>query len=678
LETAEGPPSDARGGWIAALARDLQKHRGASLVIAGEQQPPIVHALAHLLNDTLDNVGQTIFYTDSAQANPVQQLESLRELVTEMKAGAVETLLILGGNPAYTAPADFEFAEHLPRVRRSIHLGLHLDETSALCTWHIPETHFLEQWGDARAFDGTVSMIQPLIAPLYGGKSAHELLGAMLQQQPIRGDYEIVRAYWQRQNAWPDFEKGWRKTLHDGFIEGSALQPRSVRIQTQNFNATPRSEIGNRQTVLGSLELVFRPDSNVWDGRFANNGWLQELPRPLSKLSWDNAAQISPALAEKLRLSTGDVVELRMHGRSVRAPVWVMPGQAENSVSLTLGYGRSRAGQTGNGIGLNAYPLRTSNLLWSASNLSLTKTGARHLLVSTQLHHGLDAPERQIHRGATLAEFLANPDAVRRATETPPVEQTLYAPHEFQYRDGKWGMTIDLSSCIGCNACLLACQAENNIPVVGKDQIARGRDMFWIRIDTYYKGSPDAPDFLHMPVPCMHCENAPCELVCPVAATVHDHEGLNVQVYNRCIGTRYCSNNCPYKVRRFNFFQYANYSRTSYQPMYNPEVTVRWRGVMEKCTYCVQRISAARIIAKEENRRVRDGEVKTACQQACPAEAIIFGDLNDPTSRVSQMKKHPLEYSMLGELNTRPRTTYLAKLVNPDTEDFRAEPVSKG
>jgi MoCo/4Fe-4S cofactor protein with predicted Tat translocation signal len=684
---------EAVARWLAALVQDLKQHEGASIVIAGEWQPPVVHALAYWLNQTLGNVGKTITYTEPAEAHPINQLQSLRELVDDMKSGTVETLFILGGNPIYTAPADFEFGKHLAQVNRSIHLGLAQDETAAVCTWHIPQTHYLESWGDARSFDGTVSLMQPLIAPLYGGKSAYELLGAMFHLQPIRSDYEIVRDFWRGQKLWPEFEASWRQALHDGFIRGSSATSKPAQLKADLLQSLPRGpkpagsgisvesftasqsankEPGSRARTLkrlsGDIEINFRPDPNLWDGRFANNGWLQECPKPVSKLSWDNAILISPALAQMANLSTGDVVDLSIEGRSLRAPVWIMPGQAQNAVTLHLGYGRSRVGRVGAGVGFDAYPLRTSSALWFGHSATISPTGKTHLLVTMQGHHELGSPDREVYRSGTLADYLANPDFVKGSVEAPKTDETLYYPDEFKYEGYKWGMSIDLTTCIGCNACLVACEAENNIPVVGKDQVHRNREMFWIRVDTYYKGSLDNPEFSHMPVPCMHCEHAPCELVCPVEATVHDSEGLNLQVYQRCVGTRFCSNNCPYKVRRFNFLRYAPYDKPWSEPMYNPEVTVRWRGVMEKCTYCIQRISAARITAEKENRRIGAGEVVTACQQACPAQAIVFGDLNAPGSKVAQLKAHPLDYSMLGQLNTRPRTTYLAKLNKPNPE----------
>jgi len=617
-----------------------------------------------------------------------------------MQAGRVETLFILGGNPAYTAPLDLRFPELLAQVKRSIHLGLELDETAALSTWHVPAAHFLESWGDARSFDGTISLLQPLIQPLYNGKTAYELLGALFRQQPVLSDYELVRNYWQSQNRWTDFESGWRRALHNGFIADSALAPQQARVQDLNKIITTKPEPiphledqagagqgGRRETPAGAVglefepdisppqeltgplesdvELCFRPDASVWDGCFANNGWLQECPRPISKLTWGNAALISPSLAQRCRLAQNDVIELRAQGRRLRLPVWVLPGQAERTITVHLGYGRERVGRVGTGVGVNVYPMRTVEALWNLQGVELFKTTGRHLLVSTQKHHAVENPERQVLRECELRQLLEDPDVIRREVDQPKRQETLYDNSEYPYEGYKWAMSIDLTTCVGCNTCLVACEAENNIPFVGKDQVARNREMFWIRVDTYYKDSLDNPGFTHVPMPCMHCEHAPCELVCPVEATVHDHEGLNLQVYNRCVGTRFCSNNCPYKVRRFNFLQYTTYNDPASRPRYNPEVTVRWRGVMEKCTYCVQRIAAGRITAEKENRKIRDGEIRTACQQACPANAIVFGDLNTPDSKVSALKSQPVDYSMLGQLNTRPRTTYLARVQNP-------------
>jgi MoCo/4Fe-4S cofactor protein with predicted Tat translocation signal len=652
------PMPAAYGRWISAVADDLRQHQGSSIVIAGEQQPPAVHALAHAMNYVLGNIGKTVVYTAPVEAAPVSQMASLRELVRDMEAGVVDLLVILGGNPVYTAPADLHFAQHLVKVPLRVHLSLFDDETSALCHWHIPKTHFLESWGDIRAYDGTVTIIQPLIAPLYAGRSAHEVLAALLGQ-PDGRSYDIVRGYWRSQDAGEDFERFWRTALHDGRIAGTALEPRPV----DGLRLTP-ADIEPTAPAPPGLELVFRPDPTIWDGSFANNGWLQELPKPLTKLTWDNAALISPNTAQRLGLATADLVELRYRGRSVHAPVWVMPGHADEAVTVSLGYGRWRAGRIGTGLGFNAYALRTSDTPWFGGGLEVHKTGRRYQLATTQGHFRMEG--RNLVRAATLEEYLAHPGFAHALGHEPAPGQTLYPLWE--YPGYAWGMAIDLSTCIGCSACVIACQAENNIPVVGKGEVARGREMHWLRIDRYYKGNLDVPETCYQPVLCMHCETAPCEVPCPVAATVHSHEGLNEMVYNRCVGTRYCSNNCPYKVRRFNFFQYADYDTPVLKLLQNPDVTVRSRGVMEKCTYCVQRINAGRSRAQQEGQPIRDGEVVTACQAACPTEAIIFGNINDPNSRVAKMKATPLNYGILTELNTRPRTTYLAQLRNPNPE----------
>jgi Fe-S-cluster-containing dehydrogenase component len=643
--------------WISVLAEDLLQNRGESIVIAGENQPPQVHALAHLLNEFLGNVGQTITFNESAIANPVNQTESLRELVEDLKRNEVDALIIIGGNPVFNSPADFSFAENLAKAKIKVHLSSDVNETSTLCDWHIPQNHFLESWSDARAFDGTTSIVQPLIIPLYGGKSAHEILDAMISP-PGRSDYEIIRDFWNSKNSGDDFEKNWRQTLHDGLIQNSMLPGKKVSLRAIQFQL-PKQNSEN-------LEITFRADATIFDGRFANNGWLQELPKPITKLVWDNAALISPTLAEREKLSNGDIVELIFQNRKSRIPVWITPGQAENSIALQFGYGRKNVGYVGKNTGFNVYELRSSNSLWFGNGATLKKIGEKYPLVTTQTQQTIDSEERQIFREGTFNDFENDSDFVQKNSESPEKLDTLFDPKEFHYDGYRWGMAIDLSACIGCNACTIACQAENNIPVVGKTEVARGRVMHWIRVDNYFRGDPRDPKFFHQPVPCMQCENAPCEIVCPVGATLHDKEGLNLQVYNRCVGTRYCSNNCPYKVRRFNFFQYADLKTPSLVPMRNPNVTVRWRGVMEKCTYCIQRISEARINSEEQNRKIRDGEIKTACQQVCPAQAIVFGEIGDPNSAVSKLKAHKLNFSMLGELNTRPRTTYLAKLRNPN------------
>jgi molybdopterin-containing oxidoreductase family iron-sulfur binding subunit len=645
--------------WISALVGDLQKHNGASLVVAGDQQSPVVHAIAHAVNHALGNVGKTVVYTEPVQANPVNQLNSLRELVQDMQAGKVEMLVILGGNPVYTAPVDLGFAAALDKVAFRAHCSLHEDETAALCHWHIPESHPLEAWSDARAYDGTVTIIQPLIAPLYGSKSFHEIIAALMGQ--TASGYEIVRKYWEGQLS--DFEHTWRKSLHDGVVAGTAFAPKPVSLAKGDW-ARLAAGLQDGAGSPEGMEIIFRPDPSIWDGRFCNNGWLQELPKQLTKLTWDNAALVSPATAEGLGLAAEDVIELKYKDRSVRAAVWITPGQPDGTVTVHLGYGRTHAGRVGSGMGFNAYALRTSDSPWFGAGLTIHRTGERYPLACTQDHHSMEG--RYIVRSGTLEEFKRHPHFVQEMAEDPPPDMTLYP--EVKYEGRAWGMTIDLSSCIGCGACVTACQAENNIPVVGKEQVMIGREMHWIRVDRYYSGDIDNPELHHQPIPCMQCENAPCEPVCPVGATVHSKEGLNDMVYNRCVGTRYCSNNCPYKVRRFNFLLYQDWDTPSLKLQRNPNVSVRSRGVMEKCTYCVQRINAARITAEKEDRGIRDGEIVTACQAACPAEAIVFGDINDKESRVAKLKATPLNYGLLTDLNTRPRTTYLARLTNPNPE----------
>jgi molybdopterin-containing oxidoreductase family iron-sulfur binding subunit len=661
LQPAVRPLPDRHRRWVLAVANDLRQHPASGVIIAGETQPPTVHALVHLMNNRLGFAGHTLGYAQSAESHWINHRESLAQLVAEMDAGAVDCLLILGGNPVFDAPVDVSLGRRLERVAFSVHLGSQQNETSAACAWHIPESHFLESWSDARSFDGAISIIQPLIHPLYESKTAHELLHVITHRE-LRSDYEIVRDHWRSQQWGGDFEEGWRQALHDGWISGSQLPPIAMLPQADVLPKFTPPNLSQNQ-----LEICFRPDPCMWDGRFANNGWLQELPKPFSKITWDNPLLISPALAQRFELDSGEVIELRLNNRALALPVWIMPGQAENSVTLHLGLGRSRAGQVGKDVGFNGYVLRSSDSWWFGSGLELVKLGQRHPLATTQQSHNVQG--RDLIRTSTLAAFVADAAATQENHQPPPTrEETLYNPGEFKNPDYAWGMAIDLNACIGCNACVIACQAENNIPVVGKEQVAAGRDMQWIRIDQYFAGEAANPRVHHQPVPCMHCENAPCELVCPVGATLHDREGLNLQVYNRCVGTRYCSNNCPYKVRRFNFFRYADYETPSLKPMRNPNVTVRWRGVMEKCTYCIQRISAARIASQLQDRPIGDGEITTACQQVCPARAITFGNLNDPKSAVSKLKASPLNYAMLGELNTRPRTTYLARLRNPNPQ----------
>ena len=658
--------ADVPAPWLKALVSDLQEHRGSSLVIAGDGQPAIVHALAHAMNRTLGNVGATVEYVEPVAAEPIDQLASLRELVDGMRQDNVEWLVVLGGNPVYNAPGELEFAKHYEQVRLRVHLSETFDETSFISHWHIPAAHYLEAWGDARAFDGTATVQQPLIAPLYGGRTAHDLLAA-LAGHPERTPFELIQAYWKTRLGKDDFDRSWRKAVHDGVVPDTRSPAREVSWSFVGGQAEPRDEL----PAADRLELMFCPDPTVWDGRFANNGWLQELPKPLTKLTWDNAALVSPGTAEKLELANFDVVELSLEGRTVRAPVWIVPGHADHSLTLSLGYGRSRAGRIGDGAGVNAYSLRPARSEWFAGGVELKKTGEKYPLSVTQHHYSMEA--RELVQVGTLAEFNANPNFLDHGKSHHPEQLTTLYP-KYEESENAWGMVIDQTACVGCNACVVACQAENNIPIVGKEQVGIGREMQWLRIDRYYRGPIDAPEAYFQPVACMHCENAPCELVCPVGATVHSHEGLNQMVYNRCVGTRYCSNNCPYKVRRFNFLNYdADLSYDGEQApvlklLRNPDVTVRSRGVMEKCTYCVQRINEAKIDAQKQNRPVRDGEVVTACQGACPTQAIVFGNIRDPKSQVARLKdskQSPLNYSLLAELNTLPRTSYLARLRNP-------------
>ena len=655
--------------WITALARDLAAHRGTSLVVAGETQPAEVHALAQLVNHALGNVGKTVEFIARVDAGPADQIGSLRELVRDMNAGAVETLVILGGNPVYDAPADLDFARVLAsdKVKLRIHLGLYHDETAQLCHWHVPEAHCLESWSDLQAFDGTVSIQQPLIAPLYKGRSAHELL-AVLLGEPDRSGLEIIRDYWRRRNLPGDFELAWRTALEAGLIADTASKPKDVSSKVKGITI-PAAPAGDGPE---SLEILFRPDPTLGDGRWANNGWLQELPKPLTKLSWDNAALLGPDLARRLGVENEDLVELRYRGKSVQLPAWIMPGQAEGSVTVFLGHGRRRAGKVGTGVGVDVYGLRTADLPWSGTGLEVKKTSERMRLAA--MHHHFSMEGRDLIRVSNLEDYRKNPDFAQEPEHEPGHGATLFEDPEPQKRHeqgegNSWGMAINLNTCIGCNACVVACQAENNIPIVGRDQVLASREMHWIRIDRYFEGEDASnPKIDFQPVPCMQCEKAPCEIVCPVGATTHSAEGLNEMTYNRCVGTRYCSNNCPYKVRRFNFLHYADETTPSLKLMRNPEVTVRYRGVMEKCTYCVQRINAARINAEIENRRVGGDEVVTACQAVCPTRAIVFGNLNDPKSAVVKAKASSRNYALLAELNTRPRTTYLAKLRNPNPE----------
>ncbi|MCA1583595.1 MAG: TAT-variant-translocated molybdopterin oxidoreductase [Acidobacteria bacterium] len=692
-----GVPGGVDSRWIDALAKDLLANRGKGLIVAGERQPAAVHAAVCALNTYLGNTGTTVSYYETKDA-ALPSVSSLASLVSAMNAGAIQTLVVLGGNPVFDAPVDLDFAPAMAKVPQSIALGHTIDETSAKTTWHVPRAHYLESWGDARAVGGPLSIVQPLILPLFGGRTSVEVLGLMVGGQDRPG-YDIVRETWKPILSEAEFDRKWNRVLHDGFLSGSEL-PEVVPTLTAQPLAELARFIGGGSGATGSgdaaggsrsgLEGVFLPSPALHDGRFANDGWLQELPDPLTKLTWDNPALVSPKTAESLGLANEDWVRLDNAGRSLELPVWLLPGMTDGVVALTLGYGRSHAGRIGSGVGFDTFRVRGSKAPGFDSGVTLTKLARTYPLSATQEHGSMEG--RPLVRESTLTALRSKPAAGGEQAESahegdPPQHPEggkvpgalgVFAedPHHFSlwkehvYDQGhQWGMTIDLNACIGCNACMVACQSENNVPVVGKTQVAKGREMHWLRVDRYFSGEPSgSPEIVFQPVPCMHCEDAPCEQVCPVAATVHDGQGLNVMVYNRCIGTRYCSNNCPYKVRRFNFFNFTKDTPDILKLAMNPDVTVRARGVMEKCTYCTQRINRVRIDARLAGRELRDGDVKTACQQACPASAIEFGDLRDPSSRVAKAKAESRNYALLAELNTKPRTTYLAKVRNPNPD----------
>ena len=674
--------------WIDALAKDLLANRGAGIIVAGERQPAAVHAAVCALNNHLGNTGRTVSYYETKDAS-LPNTGSLASLVAAMKAGTIQTLVVLGGNPVFDAPADLDFAAAMAKVAHTIALGHNVDETSSKAEWHIPRAHYLESWGDARAVGGTLSVIQPLILPLFGGRSPVEVLG-LLAGGKDRPGYDIVRETFKAILGEAEFDKKWNRVLHDGLVSGSELPEVAV-----NLNAAPFAELARLRAdgASAGLEIVFLPSPSLHDGRFANDGWLQELPDPLTKLTWDNPALVSPKTADTLGLASEQVIRIDYSGRSLELPVFILPGMADGVVALTLGYGRSHAGRIGSGVGFDAFRVRSSKAPGFDGGVTVTKVGRSYPLSATQNHGSMEG--RPIVRELTLTELRSRPETTPPETNTAahgtgsekpaqaakqgtvgPLGVFEEQPHHFSlwkehaYDQGhQWGMTIDLNACIGCNACMTACQSENNVPIVGKVQVAKGREMHWIRVDRYFSGEASgSPEVVVQPVPCMHCEDAPCEQVCPVAATVHDAQGLNVMVYNRCIGTRYCSNNCPYKVRRFNFFNFTKDTPDILKLAMNPDVTVRARGVMEKCTYCTQRINKVKIDAKLAGRAVQDGDVKTACQQACPASAIEFGDLRDPASRVVKAKADPRNYTLLEELNTKPRTTYLAKVRNPNPD----------
>ena len=674
--------------FLQALAKDLKANAGASIVIAGDQQVPELHVLAAAINQALGNIGKTVVYSDPVELVPSDQTAGLKQLVADMNAGKVDMLVILEGNPVYTAPVDLDFEAAMGKVATKVHLSSYRNETTRFSEWHIHGAHYLESWGDARAYDGTCSLVQPLIAPLYGGRSAHEVV-ALFSDTPDQTPYDALTAYW-RQNgkASGDFDANFRKWLHDGIIPNTASALKTV---------TPRGGAPATSTLdKNTIEVVFRPDPTIYDGRYNNNGWLQECPKPVLRLEWDNAAMMSIDTAASKGFNQEDVIRITVDGRTVEAPVMVVYGMPNNSITLHLGYGREFAGRVGNGYGFNAYALRSTKTPWIAALEKVEKTGATYKLAVVQNFtlidsrgkpdfesrsvQGSEALRRDLVRVASYEEFKRNPHFAHGELyeEDPKAHETLYPPYDYSH-GYQWGMAIDMNSCVGCNACVIACQAENNSPIVGKEQVKIGRDMKWLRIDAYFTGDLHNPRAFFQPMLCQHCENAPCEPVCPVGATTHTPEGINMMVYNRCVGTRYCLNNCPYKVRRFNFMLFSDFDTPSLKPLRNPDVSVRSRGVMEKCTYCIQRINAARIQAEVEEahlqqtdpkaqRVIREGEVLTACQQACPTEAIVFGNINDANSRVSKAKAQPRNYGALTDINTRPRTTYIANVVNPNME----------
>lgn len=645
------------GAWRARAAAALHSARGAGLVVAGSRQPAEVQEAVHRLNVALGNQDRTVFHTKPVLA----PAEDLAPLVADMNRGNVQTLVMLDTNPAYDAPGDLGFAAALARVQLKVHAGLNAGETALRSDWHLPVQHPLEAWGDARSLDGTVGLMQPTVSPLYKGRSPSEIIALLTDGQEHEGQ-DLLRAHWQGGEADAAFAPRWEAMLAGGFVPGTAFPPVPVQLAAAAPSVSgplPASPPGPPFAAPGGLDALFHPDPSVWDGSAADNAWLQELPRPLTKLVWANAVTVSPALAAREGLAAGDVVALTAGDRTVEGPVWILPGQADGTAGLTLGYGRTVPGRIAFGLGYDAYTMRSAAQPWRLAGAALRKTGRVQQLATTQDHGTMEG-----HALVRVQQVGAAPVG----DDTAYTQPTLFPAQGGGQEGGRegdgraWGMVVDLDACIGCNACVIACQSENNIAVVGPEQVALGRQMHWLRVDRYYEGAPEAPQTRFQPVPCMHCEAAPCEVGCPVEATLHDSEGLNLMVYNRCVGTRACSGYCPYKVRRFNYLDYSAGAQPSVTLGRNPEVTVRARGVMEKCTYCVQRIAIARIAADKADGVIPDGAVQTACQGACPTRAITFGDLADPGSAVASARKDPRNYALLGDLNTRPRTTYLAAL----------------
>ncbi len=669
---------DADAKFVRVLASDLVAHRGRSLVVVGPTQPPEVHAAAHRLNKLLGNLGETVTFVFEPVSVAVETTDPLADLTAEIERGEVDVLVMLGGNPAYESTA---LAAALPKVTHRLRLGSYVDESSLVSTWHLPRAHQMETWGDGYSYDGTLTLRQPLIDPIFSGRSDEELLGLLCSGEHT-GSESITRATLEDVLSTGNFEEAWRKLVHDGFLPDRGLSKVTPELQA------PTDAAADAKRPAG-LEVVFTPSSSTYDGRFANNGWLQETPAPLTKITWQNAALLAPSTAKELKITTGDVVKVTIRGKSVELPAYVLPGQAKNSIGLALGYGRTAAGHVGGSlvagvapVGVNIAPLRVHSTTTFDGDVQIAPVGKRVTLAITQDHHAIDTVGLaeiagrigQLVREGTQKQYAEHPDFAQHAVHHPPLE-SLWT--ERSSEGHAWGMSIDLSKCVGCNACLVACQSENNVPIVGPEQVAKGREMHWIRVDRYFAGDVDNPQIVTQPVTCQHCENAPCEQVCPVAATVHSPEGLNDMAYNRCVGTRYCANNCPYKVRRFNFLDFTGHLEKANEELarliINPEVTVRSRGVMEKCTFCVQRIQNVKIQAKNDQLPIADGAIQTACQQACPAAAISFGDLLDKQSQVAKAHANPRAYAMLAELNVKPRTKYLARIRNPHPELVTAE-----
>ncbi|RKG64031.1 4Fe-4S dicluster domain-containing protein, partial [Corallococcus sp. CA054B] len=680
LASLRVPPTaltDAQRAWVRGAARDLVAHRGMGRVTVGPRQPPLVHELAFAMDEALGNTPRLIEPVALPDGDP----EALSSLMGEMFNGRVDTLIITAWNPAWTAMVESDFARQLERVPFRLYHGLHEDETAALCPTFVPATHPFESWRDGRAPDGTASVLQPLIAPLFPGAVSEVELLSVFAGLESRSPYELLKSLWrERVGSPPDFEARWETWLADGVISGTQAPPARAVLNEAEVMRDAREVAGlGPPRVIGDapdlraearasylwetpkgLELSLVLDSRLYDGRFAGNAWLQELPDPVTKLTWDNAALLSPATARALSLEKGDVARIELLGRAVEVPVLVLPGQPDDTVTLALGHGRERVGPVGQGVGVNANALRLQSRPWGGTTVSIARTGRHHALALTQEHWSMEG--RQLALQLPQASFRAKPQALHSLQEDG---ERLYPPNALlKSNRHQWAMAIDLHRCTGCSACMVACQTENNVPVVGREGVLKSREMHWLRIDRYFLGDPDDPGFITQPVACVHCEAAPCEYVCPVNATVHSDEGLNQMVYNRCIGTRYCSNNCPYKVRRFNYLEYQQREPLT-RLRQNPDVTVRSRGVMEKCTYCVQRIERARTVARSAHRDVREGEVRTACQQACPTEAITFGDLRVPESEVRRKHEDPRHYKLLNTLGTRPRTVHLVRLKNP-------------